>query len=53
MRGMLGVVVALCPLAGGADAPPALDDANVVFETPSPDSSGAVPIGNGEVGASV
>ena len=31
----------------------ALDDCNVVFDTPSRDASGAVPIGNGEVGASV
>jgi hypothetical protein len=36
-----------------AEAPRALDDCNVVFDTPSANASGAVPIGNGEVGASV
>ena len=34
-------------------APSALDDANVIFTTPSANASGAVPLGNGEVGASV
>ena len=36
-----------------AEAPAALDDCNVVFETPSTNAAGAVPIGNGELGASV
>ena len=35
------------------EAPKALDDCDVVFDTPPPNASGAVPIGNGEVGASV
>ena len=34
-------------------APPALDGCNVVFATPSADASGAVPLGNGSLGASV
>ena len=32
---------------------PSLDDCNVAFDTPSADASGAMPIGNGDVGASV
>ena len=34
-------------------APPGLDLGNVLFDTPSQNASGAVPLGNGEVGASV
>ena len=37
----------------GEEAPPGLDACNVVFTSPSPDASGAVPVGNGEAGASV
>ncbi len=34
-------------------APPALDDYNVVWNSPSGDASGSMPIGNGTVGANV
>ena len=34
-------------------APPQLDACNIVFTTPSTDASGAVPLGNGSLGASV
>jgi hypothetical protein len=33
------------------EAPPGLDVANVIFDSPSTDASGAVPLGNGEMGA--
>ncbi len=53
MRNAIAAAAVLAAFAPGAEAPAALDDCNVVFETPSPDASGAVPLGNGEVGASV
>ena len=34
-------------------APPQIDTCNVIFTTPSVDASGAVPLGNGSLGASV
>jgi hypothetical protein len=40
-------------LAAGESAPTALDACNVVLDTPSADASGALPIGNGSLGASV
>jgi hypothetical protein len=40
-------------IVGAAEAPGALDDANVVLQTPSKGAAGALPVGNGEVGASV
>jgi hypothetical protein len=39
--------------SAAAEAPAALDDCNVAFETPSANAAGAVPVGNGELGASV
>lgn len=39
-------------MAGSASAPDALDACNVIFTTPSADASGAMPLGNGSLGAS-
>ena len=53
-RPFAGVAATATMLVGAAvEAPRALDDCNVVFETPSPNAAGAVHLGNGEVGASV
>lgn len=48
---MAGNWVAAVP-PGASEAPPELDGCNVVFDTPSTCASGAVPLGNGRVGAS-
>lgn len=51
------ILVAVVLLSGGAGltlaAPAALDNCNVVWNTPSENAAGAMPIGNGEVGLSV
>ena len=51
------ILVAGVLLSGGAGltlaAPAALDNCNVVWNTPSENAAGAMPIGNGEVGLSV
>ena len=55
MRLLPLIPVILSTLSWAADnpAPRALERCNVVFTTPSTDASGAVPIGNGSLGASV
>src|SRR5690242_9267625 len=49
MRAILGLVVALAGRLAFAQAPAALDQVNVVWNTPSENSTGSMPIGNGQV----
>ena len=50
----LTLLVASASWSAEPVAPPAaLDGCNVVFTSPSADASGAVPLGNGSLGASV
>jgi hypothetical protein len=53
MRNILIATMLSTALAAGDSAPPALDACNVVLDGPSADASGALPIGNGSLGASV
>lgn len=49
----LSLLWAAAPVAAATHAPADLDRYNVLWTTPSRDASGAMPIGNGEVGLSV
>lgn len=53
-RGVASCLLALISLASPAhaSAPSQLDNCNVTFTSPSKDASGAVPLGNGALGAS-
>jgi hypothetical protein len=53
MRNLLITAMLSTALAAGESAPPALDACNVVLDGPSANASGALPIGNGSLGASV
>jgi hypothetical protein len=46
------VMAAACALAAAAPADP-LDESNVVWESPSKNSAGSMPLGNGDVGLNV
>jgi hypothetical protein len=45
-------LAAACALAAAGPADP-LDESNVVWESPSKDSAGSMPLGNGDIGANV
>ena len=48
---VFSVCVGICAVASGAREP--LEQYNVVWETASQDSSGSMPIGNGDIGLNV
>ncbi len=50
---VVGLLFVIAMPRSGAAQVPGLDDCDVVWTTPSRDASGAMPIGNGEVGCSV